>query len=209
MRIAILIAALALAACQQETADQPVATPQQTPAAETTASAAKAPRAEVEGWQTDPASYAMLGGAIPGFSLDSLGGGKVTQEDLRNRWTILGFWNATIAGIEDESRFIRALNSAADQDPDLDFRTVYLKLDAADADIAKWFANNGGAWPTLVDKGEAADLFGIQQTPFYLLIGPDLTIEAYRGALTTTPDDGIKSVIRGVAEIRKQIAAPQ
>ena len=208
MRIAILTAAIALAACQQETADQPAAAPQEAPAAETAAAVTKPARADVEGWQTDPASYAMLGGTIPAFSLDRVGGGKVTQEDLRDRWTILGFWNATVAGIEDESRFIRALNSAADQDPDLDFRTVYLKLDAADMDIAKWFDNNGGAWPTLIDTGDAVSLFSIQQTPAYLLVGPDLTIEAYRGALTTTPDDGIKSVIRGVAEIRKQVAAP-
>jgi hypothetical protein len=40
-------------------------------------------------------------------------------------------------------------------------------------------------------------------------VGPDLNIEAYRGPLSATPDDGIKSVIRGVAEVRKQIAAPQ
>ena len=45
--------------------------------------------------------------------------------------------------------------------------------------------------------------------PAYLLIGPDLTIEGYRGALTATPDNGIKSVIQGVSEVRKQIAAPQ
>ena len=45
--------------------------------------------------------------------------------------------------------------------------------------------------------------------PAYILVGPDLTIEGYRGALSATPDDGIKSVIRGVAEIRKQVAAPE
>lgn len=209
MRIAILVAALALGACQKEAEVPPPATPQQMPVVGSTNPVTNAPRAEVEGWQTDPAAYAMLGSTIPAFSLDRVGGGKVTQDNLRNRWTILGFWNATVAGIENESNFIQALNSAADQDPDLDFLTVYLKLDAAETDVAKWLANNGGAWPTLIDKGGANTLFSIQQTPAYLLIGPDLTIEGYRGALAATPDDGIKSVIRGVAEIRKQIAAPQ
>ena len=42
----------------------------------------------------------------------------------------------------------------------------------------------------------------------YLLVGPDLTIEAWRGPLAETPDNGIKDVIRGVAKIRKQIANP-
>jgi hypothetical protein len=46
-------------------------------------------------------------------------------------------------------------------------------------------------------------------SPAYLLVGPDLNIEAYRGALSAMPNDGIKSVIRGVAEVRKQISAPQ
>ena len=206
MRIATVLAALALAGCQPQAADQQVAAPTQPASVETPAGPAK--RAEVEGWQTDSASYAMLGGTAPNFSLDRVGGGKVTQEDLRSRWTILGFWNATVAGIEEEKTYIQALNSAADQDPDLDFLTVYLPLDAAPTDVATWFANNGGAWPTLTGKNDTATLFTIQKTPAYLLIGPDLTIEAYRGALSTTPDDGIKSVIRGVAEIRKQIVAP-
>lgn len=208
MRIVTVLAALAFAGCQPQAPDQ-TAAPAQPASVETPVEpAAPVKRAEVEGWQTDPSSYAMLGGTAPNFSLDRVGGGKVTQEDLRNRWTILGFWNATIAGIEEEKTYIQALNSAADQDPDLDFLTVYLPLDAAPTDVAKWFANNGGAWPTLTGTDDTASLFAIQKTPAYLLIGPDLTIEAYRGALTTTPDDGIKSVIRGVAEIRKQIVSP-
>jgi hypothetical protein len=48
----------------------------------------------------------------------------------------------------------------------------------------------------------------VTSAPVYLLIGPDLTIEGYRGQLASTPDDGIKSVIKGYAEIRKQIASP-
>jgi hypothetical protein len=65
------------------------------------------------------------------------------------------------------------------------------------------------SWPHVTDDGTIARALSISTTPAYLLIGPDLTIEAYRGALTATPDDGIKSVIRGVAEIRKQVAAPE
>ena len=41
----------------------------------------------------------------------------------------------------------------------------------------------------------------------YFLIGPDLTILAVRPALSDDPD-GIKSVIRGVAEIRSKAASP-
>jgi hypothetical protein len=64
-------------------------------------------------------------------------------------------------------------------------------------------------WPTIADEGTLAPELRIETMPSYLLIGPDLTIEGYRGALSETPDNGIKSVIQGVAEIRKQVAAPQ
>ncbi len=146
---------------------------------------------------------------VADFRLSKLGGGTGTREDLRGNWTIIGFWNATVAGIEEEIPFIRAINSAVDQDPDLDFLSVYVKQ-GADADVGKWFANNGGnPWPTLIDKGGAANLFKIDTTPVYLLVGPDLTIEAWRGPLHETPGDGIKPAIRGVADIKKQTAAPQ
>jgi hypothetical protein len=137
-----------------------------------------------------------------------VGGGAVTSEQLRGRWTILGFWNATLAGVEEETRYIRALNSAVDQDPDLDLLTIYLKLDAAGTDVGKWFANNGGdPWPTLIDEGGMDDMFNIAVLPAYLLIGPDLTIHAWRGALSSDPD-GVKPMIRGIADIKKKAASP-
>jgi hypothetical protein len=205
MRFALIAAALAITACEKP--PDPTAAPESPPPA----SAVDTPVAEVasiEGWQTATSAYSLIGQTTPAFSFRNVGGGAVTSEQLRGRWTILGFWNATLAGVEEETRYIRALNSAVDQDPDLDFLTIYLKLDAAGADIGKWFANNGGdPWPTLVDEGGADVTFSIAVLPAYLLIGPDLTIHAWRGALSSDPD-GIKPTIRGVAEIRKKVAAP-
>jgi hypothetical protein len=208
MRFAFVaaVATLALTGCQKAPAE-----PAQT-ARQPTSEVAAAPTpaiAEVEGWQTASAAHSLIGQPAPDFTLQNIGGSEVSRDQLRGRWTILGFWNATLAGIEDETRYIRALNSAVDQDPDLDLVTIYLKLDAAETDVAKWFANNGGApWPTLIDKGGTDALFHITAPHAYLLIGPDLTIHGYRGALSADPD-GIKSVIRGVAELRRKVASPQ
>jgi hypothetical protein len=204
MRIAILIAAIAFAACQKNAA----APPEQTaaPPASAAIETSSPPTTSIEGWGM---AHAYIGKTIPDFSLQQVGGGAITREQLRGRWTILGFWNATLAGVEDETRYLRALNSAVGQDPDLDLLTIYLKLDAAGTDIGKWFANNGGdPWPTLIDEGGTGEAFGISVLPYYLLIGPDLTVHASRGALSADPD-GIKSVIRGVAEIRRKASAPQ
>jgi hypothetical protein len=159
------------------------------------------PRSSIEGWETDFTAYASIGSALPNFSGPQSGGPDLTQEALRERWTILGFASFDTDS-DAEIRFVTALNSAVDQDPDLDLLQVY----RADTNAS---AARVTPWPSLADDGTIAALFGVNTTPTYLLIGPDLTIEGYRGALSKTPDDGIKSVIRGIAEIRKQVTAPQ
>ncbi|HEX5008309.1 MAG TPA: TlpA disulfide reductase family protein [Hyphomonadaceae bacterium] len=205
MRLLILSVGVLLAACQRETVASQEPGPAPAPPVAVDVSSRQA--GHIEGWQTHGAVCNLL--TTPEFSLQKLGGGSVTHEQLRGRWTILGFWNATLAGVADEVRYLRALNSAANQDPDLDLVTVYLKLDAAGTDVAGWFAKNGGdPWPTLIDEGGAGGTFGVTVLPAYFLIGPDLTIRACRGALSSDPD-GIKSVIRGVAEVRRKVAAPQ
>ena len=188
---------LAIVACGQP--QTPLAASTTVPPTEQ-AAAPTTPRPTVEGWETDLVAHARLGSTLSAFALKQADGTELTQDNLRNRWTILGFvGNADTP--KGERDYIAALNSAADQDPDLDFLAV-LPL-ASGQPLAPT------QWPAVYDDhGVAADL-RIETTPAYLLVGPDLTIEGYRGALSATPDDGIKSVIRGVAEIRKQVAAPE
>ena len=193
---------LAMSACGQPNEPAPPAAT--VPAAEQAATtpSAENPRAGVEGWDTDLTSFALMGSTLPGFALFQANGVELTQENLRGRWTIIGFSPATEALAKPEKDYVAALNSAADQDPDLDFLAI------RPAAVTPPSATPP-AWPTLYDEKGFITALGITTTPSYLLVGPDLTIEGYRGALSATPDDGIKSVIRGVAEIRKQVAAPQ
>lgn len=190
---------LALASCGQPPTSSPAtgSTPEQTPQA----ASAKTPQRAIEGWQTDITAYPLAGETLPPFTAKQDNGTELTQANLRDRWTIIGFQQASDNA--DESRYIAALNSAADQDPDLDFLGVTIVRETPAP------KHEGKLWPHVDDNGALADALRIDKTPAYLLVGPDLTIEGYRGALMDTPDDGIKSVIRGVAEIRKQIAAPE
>jgi len=204
--VCIAVAVASLAACQKAQAPQLSATSSQ-PAAGVSAQPAAAAVSGIEGWETGRAAYPLLGATLPGFKAKRLGGGEMTEGDLREHWTILGLWNGSSEAAKGEMRYIGALNSAANQDPNLDFQSVYL-ADGGDFDVQKWGAG-ASAWPTVIGDAALADTFGIASVPAYLLIGPDLTVEAYRGALAKTPDDGVKSVIRGVAEIKKQIAAPE
>jgi hypothetical protein len=181
MRVAFL-ALLLLAACDQSPATS--SAPERAPQTSTAPSSPEHSASTVEGWETSREAYAKLGTTAPDFSFAPPGGGlQVTHEALRGRWTILGFQTAGDSPGE-EARYVSSLSTAADQDPDLDFLAI-------------------------PDDAKIATDFSITMKPAYLLIGPDLTIEAYRGALSATPEDGIKPVIRGVAEIKRQIAAPQ
>lgn len=157
--------------------------------------------AGIDGWEVDMTAYSRIGSTLPIFSVKQPAGAETTSETLRGHWTILGVWPDTNTATE-EARFAAALSAAADQDPDLDVLIVHQKHEGETSAPP-------GQWPMLMDDGSVARLIAAPALPAYLLVGPDLTIEGYRGPLAATPDDGIKSVIRGVAEIRKQIAAPQ
>lgn len=217
MRSIALAALAVLAACQpQERADATNEAPQ--PTGPVSRFAEPTPPVFVEGWRTDQPAYPLLNGRVPAFTLPLNGGGEVNSESFRNRWTVLCFFGLWSDDSLADARYIKALSTAIDQDPDLDFLAIHIPPALGKGDVAlgafrsldDWFKSQGGGWPTAMDQtGEVSDRFQITGAPIYLLVGPDLTIEGWRTSLASTPEDGIKSVIRGVAAIRKQIAAPQ
>lgn len=201
MRILVTAAILsALAACGQPPAEIASEAP---PAEATTPAVAPGPSAGIDGWEIDMTAYSQNGQALPAFTLKKDDGSNVPSTSLRDRWTIVGVWSENELPPQ-ESTFVAALHSAVNQDPDLDLLMIVPPAPAGT------LLTVPAEWPHVTDNdGSARAALALPATPAYLLIGPDLTIEGYRGALTASPDDGIKSVIRGVAEIRKQIAAPQ
>ena len=208
IRLALAVVALLTgSACERASA----------PAAPPAAALSPAPAAPSPAWLTDRSAYPLIGMTAPAFSADLSGGGKVSEAALMGHWTILAFWGLWSDDSIADAKYIRALVSAAEADPDLDFLSIHTPPGPGrDAEalgsfrsLASWFANQGGPWPTGLDPdGKIATAFRVNSAPVYLLIGPDLTIEAYRTQLASTPDDGIKPVIRGYTEIRKQIASP-
>ena len=194
--ILVVTSFAALAACSPA----PVETAQ-APLQPNTLTVAPTKAGDIDGWEIDRTAYSRIGTLFPDYFVKQPDGSNATPEALRGHWTILGVW-PDAGATPDEARFATALSSAADQDPALDVLIVQAKHeDAAPA--------TPSAWPTLIDDGTVSKAIAAPALPAYLLIGPDLTIEGYRGALTATPDNGIKSVIQGVSEVRKQIAAPQ
>jgi hypothetical protein len=192
-----------MAGCEAKTAEAPPAPAAQAaapPAAETETAA----NASVEGW--DGSGTSKMGKELPEFELDKIGGGKVEAQELRGHWTVLALWSASDAASLADVPYIRSIVSAAEQDPDLDFLSIHIKTDAL-ADPVRAF--DGNRWPTLMADDKAMQSFGVSTLPVYLLVGPDLVIEASRGALAKTPENGIKGMFRGIAEVKKQVSSPE
>lgn len=172
----------------------------------------------IEGWNGKTANLPAL---LPAeFELRGADDELLTGEALRGQWTILALWGLWSEDSLADIRYMQALRSAVDQDPDLDFMAVHtpdVGLDGEASEqpygaylsLAQGVADQGASFDSGEDAGgDLAKALGIKNTPTYLLVGPDLAIEAVRGAIAKDETDGIKSMIRGVAQIRSQIASP-
>ncbi len=149
-------------------------------------------------------------------------GGALTLGDLRGEWTILAFWGLWSEDSIADVRYMQALRSATGQDPDLDFLAIHTPPPRSETSalseapygaylsLAQGLDDQGAPFPTAEDaNGDIARALGLTSAPTYLLIGPDLAIEAERGAVAADSTDGIKPMIRGVAEIKRQISLPR
>ncbi len=222
MKVSLIPASLTLAAVLAVSCGEQAAQPEQIQLATPEASNVPAPVAEqtpIEGWQDRPQASPSL---LPAdFTVAQPDGAPLTADDLRGRWTILAFWGLWSEDSISDVRYMQALRSAAGQDPDLDFRAIHTPPPRTEdqqpseapygayLSLSQGLTDQGAPFPTAEDtEGEMARTLNVTSAPTYLLIGPDLAIEAKRGAIAPHSTDGIKSMIRGVAEIRSQIASP-
>ncbi len=211
IRYLLPAAAMLLAsACDAPTDDsQEIALEPSSAPVETAMPAAAEP---VPGWGVQPDNAPTL---VPAdLSLATSDGTSLSAEDLRGQWTIVTFWGLWSEDSIADLRFMKALDRAIDQDPELNFAAIHVpqpgdEIEApygAYLSLQQGLADQGAPFPTAEDaNGSASSSLGITSTPTYLLIGPDLAIEAQRGAIAPDETDGIKSMLQGVAEIRKQI----
>ncbi len=210
--VAAGLAGLGFAACTREAIDE---TPGKV--ASEAAPAGVAPAASVAGWRTDADGYALYNKVLPAFTAPTATGESFSTDMLRDRWTILALWGLWSDDSLAETPYLNAIASAAGQDPDLDVQVLHVPPpEGSQADpfgaylsVAQGLKDQGGSWPLVVDgDGAVSKLLGSPKPPLYLLVGPDLTIEAWRGGLNGADPDGIKPMFRGVAEIRKMVGAP-
>lgn len=167
--------------------------------------------AEVRDEKRRPYSYALLGRAVPAFSAELVGGGAVSQEIFRGKWTIVDVWGIWCGDCRRDGPLVKTLAQLAEADPDIDFLSLHTppnRKRAAEAygafgSVEAYFESQGGGYPTIVDKDASVrEALNIVWTPTYLLIDPDLTVRAFRTDLSVGSEDGPQKVLQQARDIR-------
>ncbi len=161
-----------------------------------------------------PKTYKLIGQKAPVFSTTSSQGETISSADLEGRWTVVNFWGLYCHDSLNDAKYANALKTAIDQDPDLNYLSIHT------APMEKQLSTPFGKWGAIEtffqDKGydeypvaldidaEIRDIFNIEWTPTYLLIGPDLTIESFRTDFSVDSKNGIKDFIKKIQNIKKK-----
>lgn len=220
----IATVALALAACQPaaETAAAPEAEKKEAPAfveglpRDQWLTAVSALPVDANGVVRDekrrPYSYELLGQPVPAFSATLVDGTLVTQEIFRGKWTIVDVWGIWCGDCRRDGPLVKVLAQKADADPEIDFVSLHTPPSRARAagaygaygSVEAYFEKEGGGYTTIVDQDAGLrEAFKIVWTPSYLLIGPDLSVRAFRTDLSVGTEAGLDKVIQQAKDISK------
>ncbi len=159
---------------------------------------------EVRDEKRRPYSYALLGQTFPDFSAHLVGGGEVTQEFFRGKWTIVDVWGVWCGDCRRDGPLVKELALLAEADPDIEFISIHTppsRARAAEAygkfgSIEAYFESQGGGYPTIVDPDASLrEALQIVWTPTYLLVAPDLTIHAFRTDLSVGEAGRLREVL--------------
>jgi peroxiredoxin len=200
MRILFVLAALALAACSQ--AKAPV-------------DAVKTIVAEAKGVDADgrPLAHALVGKPIPDFSLPLNGGGVLSDESLKGKWSVVEFWGVWCGDCQADAEHSKALATAIAQDPSLAFTTVHVNAKDPSKNFARWGSldayvkDKGIAYPIAIDTpdGAAYRAFQMGWVPTYLVIDPQGIVRGFRTELhrDASPEGGVKTFLQEIAAMKK------
>ena len=159
-----------------------------------------------------PVTHDLLGQTLAPFETYRLGGGLFSDTDLQGRWTVLVAWGVWCHDSRNDAENIAAVAAHFAAHPDIDFMSLHVpqgpeRLDhrfGAYASVQAYFADVALAWPVALDEDSTVRMqHKIHWTPSYLLIGPDLTVEAFRTDLSIA---GTGAVDHFIAEVERYVA---
>jgi len=158
-----------------------------------------------------PYTYEYLGQALPAFSGPLVDGGTFASSDLSGKWTVIEVWGLWCHDSMNDAPYAAALSIALAQDPALDFMSIHTPQSADHIDrayksygsVGAYFADKGYSYPTVVDTDATLrDLLKIRWTPTYILVAPDLSVQAFRTGLADAKGEPVKDFVQQISDIR-------
>ena len=161
-----------------------------------------------------PVTHDLLGQSLFQFEAPQIGGGTFNSDSLRGKWTVMTFWGVWCHDSRNDAENIAAVAAHFADHPNVQFMSLHVpynrdyldkrfgKFDSVEA----YFEDRGLSWPTALDEESILRNWQkIRWTPTYLLIGPDMTIHAYRTDIYSVGEGGLERFIAEVEGIANPV----
>jgi len=151
-----------------------------------------------------PVTHDLLGQSLFQFEAPRVGGGTFNSDSLRGRWTVMVFWGVWCHDSRNDAKNIAAVAAHFADHEDVQFMSLhvpfkreYLDRRFGDYDsVDAYFEDVGLSWPTVLDEDSTLrSSQKIRWTPTYLVIGPDMTVAAYRTDLSVAGEGAAERFI--------------
>lgn len=126
----------------------------------------------------------LLGELAPDVSGPTTDGGTFSIDDQRGRWVVVNFFSTTcIPCIQEHPELIEFQRRHATTG---EATVVSVAFDDSAANVTRFFAENGGDWPVMVeDTGGIAVRYGVTGVPESYLVAPSgLVTSKFIGGVT-------------------------
>ena len=158
-----------------------------------------------------PYTHKNLGERLPAFAGETADGGAFTSTELEGKWTVIEIWGLWCHDSMNDAPYAAALSTALAQDPSVSFMSIHTPQKAERADdayasygsVAAYFDDKGYSFTTVVDTDASIrEALNIRWTPTYLLVAPDLSVQAFRTGLSDAEGEPVKDFVRQISQIR-------
>lgn len=130
--------------------------------------------------EADSQTSPLLDKLAPGFDLPTLDGTRVTDGDLRGKYTLVNFWNTWCGPCIDELPELKKFSEAHKDDADVQMLGIVRDPNESKAAIASYAKANGMDWTLAMDPGNKAALdFATRGQPESFLVDPNGVVRVF------------------------------
>lgn len=159
-----------------------------------------------------PVTHDLLGQPLFQFEAPRVGGGTFNSDSLQGRWTVMVFWGVWCHDSRNDAENIAAVAAHFADHPDIGFMSLHVPWKREYVDrrfgayesVDAYFEDVDLAWPTALDEESILRNWQkIRWTPTYLVIGPGMTVEAFRTDLSIAGEGAVE---RFIGEVEALVA---